>query len=223
MDELFIVNKTNKLVRLSFQWMTSPEVQFSFWLQLLVAFSHFTLSYLKWRLQKFFRKLETKTRKSLCTHLVEKDARAWIIKTDLSKLIFFKNTSMTLLLRRNFLFGTRIQYDVWIIASVGFRLPLWPRTSLALYCESLSGTYRVVTGCSTWSCESSFRSDAVGRAASSSSGPGYFPSLSLDQLSHVRYRGQGDTGHNQRQVTKVRTRTSEKAEVDIQRALKSRQ
>ena len=42
-------------------------------------------------------------------------------------------------------------------------------------------------------------------------------------LSQVTYRGQSDTGHNQRQVTKVRTRTSEKAEIDIQRALKSRQ
>ena len=35
-------------------------------------------------------------------------------------------------------------------------------------------------------------------------------------MSRVTYRGQGDTGHNQRQVTKVRTRTSEKAEIDIQ-------
>ena len=42
-------------------------------------------------------------------------------------------------------------------------------------------------------------------------------------VSQVTYRGQGDTGHNQRQVIKVRTRTSEKAEIDIQRALKSRQ
>ena len=38
----------------------------------------------------------------------------------------------------------------------------------------------------------------------------------------VSYRGQSDTGHNQRQVTKVRTSTSEKAEIDIHRALKSR-
>jgi len=37
----------------------------------------------------------------------------------------------------------------------------------------------------------------------------------------VTYRGQGDTGHNQRHVMKVRTRTSEKAEkIDIQGALK---
>jgi len=42
-------------------------------------------------------------------------------------------------------------------------------------------------------------------------------------VSQVTYRGQGDTGHNQRQVIKVRTRTSEKAEIDIQRTLKSRQ
>jgi len=42
-------------------------------------------------------------------------------------------------------------------------------------------------------------------------------------VSQVTYRGQGDTGHNQRQVIKVRTRTLEKAEIDIQRALKSRQ
>ena len=42
-------------------------------------------------------------------------------------------------------------------------------------------------------------------------------------VSQVTYRGQGDTGHNQCQVIKVRTRTSEKAEIDIQRALKSRQ
>jgi len=49
-------------------------------------------------------------------------------------------------------------------------------------------------------------------------------SLSTSEiLSQVTYRGQGDTGHNQRQVTKVRTRTSEKDEIDIQRALKSRQ
>jgi len=44
-----------------------------------------------------------------------------------------------------------------------------------------------------------------------------------EQLSQVTYRGQGDSGHNQRQVMKVRTRTSEKAEIKIQRALKSRQ
>jgi len=43
------------------------------------------------------------------------------------------------------------------------------------------------------------------------------------KLSQVTYRGQSDTGHNQRQVTKVRTRTSEKVEIDIQRARKSRQ
>ena len=43
------------------------------------------------------------------------------------------------------------------------------------------------------------------------------------QMSQVTYRGQGETGHNQRQVMKVRTRMSEKAEIDIQRALKSRQ
>jgi len=42
-------------------------------------------------------------------------------------------------------------------------------------------------------------------------------------VSQVTYRGQGDTDHNQRQVMKVRTRTLEKAEIDIQRALKSRQ
>ena len=42
-------------------------------------------------------------------------------------------------------------------------------------------------------------------------------------VSQVTYRGQGDTGHNQCQVIKVRTRTSEKAEIDIQRTLKSRQ
>jgi len=35
------------------------------------------------------------------------------------------------------------------------------------------------------------------------------PTLTLSQ---VTYRGQGDTGHNQRHVMKVRTRTSEKAE-----------
>ena len=44
-----------------------------------------------------------------------------------------------------------------------------------------------------------------------------------EQVSQVTYRGQGDTGHNQRQVMKVQTRTSEEAEIDIQRALKSRQ
>ena len=44
-----------------------------------------------------------------------------------------------------------------------------------------------------------------------------------EQVSQVTYRGQGDTGHNQRQAMKVRTRTSEKAKIDIQRALKSRQ
>jgi len=41
----------------------------------------------------------------------------------------------------------------------------------------------VAYGDSTWSCERSFRSDVVGRAASSSSGPGCFSSLSLDQPS----------------------------------------
>jgi len=40
---------------------------------------------------------------------------------------------------------------------------------LALYSESLSRTYRVATGDFTWSCERSFRSDAVGRTAPSSS------------------------------------------------------
>jgi len=36
-----------------------------------------------------------------------------------------------------------------------------------------------------------------------------------EQVSQVMYRGQGDTGHNQRHVTKVRTRRSEKAEIDV--------
>jgi len=48
------------------------------------------------------------------------------------------------------------------------------RTSLALYSETLSRTYRVATGDSTWSCKRSFRSDAAGRAAPSSSEPGCF-------------------------------------------------
>jgi len=40
---------------------------------------------------------------------------------------------------------------------------------LALYSESLSRTHRVATGNFIWSCERSFRSDTVGRAAPSSS------------------------------------------------------
>jgi len=35
-------------------------------------------------------------------------------------------------------------------------------------------------------------------------------------VSQVTYRGQGDTGHNQRKVMKVRTRTSEKAEIEYE-------
>jgi len=51
---------------------------------------------------------------------------------------------------------------------------------LALYSESLSRTYDVDSTCS-W--ERSFRDDMVRRAAPSSSDPGCFSSLSLDQLS----------------------------------------
>jgi len=44
----------------------------------------------------------------------------------------------------------------------------------------------------------------------------YAPSLLLCLfMSPVTYRGQGDTGHNQRQVMKVRTCTLEKAKIDI--------
>jgi len=49
----------------------------------------------------------------------------------------------------------------------------------------IAGANRVATGDSTWSCECSFRSDAVGRAAPSSSDPGAFFSLSLDQVSSL--------------------------------------
>jgi len=42
-------------------------------------------------------------------------------------------------------------------------------------------------------------------------------------LSQVTYRGQGDTGHNQRHVMKVRTRMSEKAENRHTRGSESRQ
>jgi len=46
--------------------------------------------------------------------------------------------------------------------------------------ESLPRTYRAATGDSTWSCECSFRGDAVGRAAPSSSEPVlFFSSLSV--------------------------------------------
>ena len=38
---------------------------------------------------------------------------------------------------------------------------------------------------STWSCERSFRANALGRAAPSSSDPGDFSSLSVDQLSSL--------------------------------------
>ena len=94
-------------------------------------------------------------------------------------------------------------------APPGAYLPLWPRTSWALYSESLSRTYRVATGGSNLCCERSFRgdtaprsassrseaplfeillrlqADTAGRAASPSWGPGCFFSLPLDQQSSL--------------------------------------
>ena len=48
------------------------------------------------------------------------------------------------------------------------------------------------------------------------------PTRNIGAVSQVTYRGQGDTGHNQRHVMKVRTRTSEKAENRHTRGSESR-
>ena len=89
------------------------------------------MSYLKWRFQFFSRELEIKTRKSLCKHLVNKerptslDNKKRFIKVN----IFFEKYIHDFASTNDFFFGT-IQYDVWIIDSVEFRLLPWPRTLL---------------------------------------------------------------------------------------------
>jgi len=51
----------------------------------------------------------------------------------------------------------------------------------------------------------------------------YMWECDYEQVSQLTYRGQGDTGHNQRHVMKVRTRTSEKAKNRHTRGSESKQ
>ena len=50
----------------------------------------------------------------------------------------------------------------------------------------------------------------------------YMWECDYEQVSQVTYRGRSDTGHNQRHVMKVRTRTSEEAENRHTRGSESR-